>query len=76
MTKDFIVSRIRFAIKQSGVNGYYIFFEDGIEFSNGTIINEVRLKSKSMGVEFLEKGTNRVIRNFGKKDAEKVYSLI
>lgn len=76
MTKDFIVSRIRMAIKQNGVNGYYVFFADGIKLTNGTIVNEVRLKSKSLGIEFLEKETNKVVRNFSKKDAERVYLML
>lgn len=72
MTREFIESKMRYAIKQNGVNGYFVFFEDGIKLSNGTIVNEVRLKSKSLGVEFLEQGTNKVVK-VGKKDLEKIY---
>ena len=72
MTREFIESKMRYAIKQNGVNGYFIFFEDGIKLSNGTIVNEVRLKSKSLGVEFLEQGTNKVVK-VSKKDLEKIY---
>lgn len=72
MTREFIESKMRYAIKQNGVGGFYIFFENGIKLSNGTIINEVRLKSKSLGVEFLEQGTNKVVK-VSKKDLEKIY---
>lgn len=72
MTREFIESKMRYAIKQNGIGGFFIFFENGIELSNGTIVNEVRLKSKSLGVEFLEQGTNKVVK-VSKKDLEKIY---
>ncbi len=72
MTREFIESKMRYVIKQNGIGGFFIFFENGIELSNGTIVNEVRLKSKSLGVEFLEQGTNKVVK-VGKKDLEKIY---
>ena len=59
MTRDFILGRMRTALKTNGVYGYYIYFEDAVELTDGTLINEVRLSRRS--VEFLEKGTNRVI---------------
>ena len=59
MTRDFILNRMRTAVKTNGVGGYYIFFENAVELTDGTLINEMRLSRRS--VEFLEKGTNRVI---------------
>lgn len=76
MTKDYLISKIRYVIKQSGVGGFYIFFEEGVRLTDGTIINEVRLKSKSLGIEVLEKGTNRVISRLSKKDVALIHDLI
>jgi hypothetical protein len=64
------------AIKKNGVNGYYVFLGKGIEVSNGMIVNEVRLKSRSFGIEFLEKGTNRCVSSLSKKDIEKIYDAM
>lgn len=78
MTKDTLIDKIIMAIKKNGVNGYYIFFENGIKVSNGMTINEVRLKSRSFGIEFLEKGTNRCVSvsSLSKKDIEKIYDAM
>lgn len=74
MTKDFILSKMRMAVKSNGVNGYYIYFEDAVELTDGTLINEVRLSRR--GVEFLEKNTNRVISKLRKKDLLLIYNRI
>ena len=74
MTTNFILSKMRNAIKSNGVNGYYIYFENAIELTDGTLINEVRLSRR--GVEFLEKGTNRVISKLKKKDLLLIYNEI
>lgn len=76
MTRDFILSRMRTAVKTNGVGGYYIFFENAVELADGIIINEVRLSRRS--VEFLEKGRNRVISTsmLKKKDLLLVYDRI
>lgn len=76
MTKDFIMGEIRRYIKQNGVNGYYIYLETPIELSNGTIINEVRNSSNTLGIEALEQYTNRVINKFVKGDLQKIYDNI
>lgn len=74
MTRDFILNRMRMAVQTNGVNGYYIYFEDAVELTDGTLINEVRLSRRS--VEFLEKGTNRVISKMKKKDLLLIYNRI
>jgi hypothetical protein len=74
MTTDFILGKMRVMLKSSGVNGYYVYFEDAVELTDGTLINEVRLSRR--GVEFLEKGTNRVISKLKKKDLLRVYNRI
>lgn len=74
MTTDFILSRMRTAVKTNGVGGYYIYFENAVELTDGTLINEVRLSKRS--VEFLEKRTNRVISKLKKKDLLLVYDRI
>jgi hypothetical protein len=76
MTKDFILNRMRTAVKNNGVNGYYIYFEDAVKLTDGTLINEVRLSRR--GVEFLEKGTNKVISMsmLKKKDLLLIYDRI
>jgi hypothetical protein len=71
MTLDYIIARMRMAVKENGVNGYYIFFEEPVVLTDGTKINEVRLSRRA--VEFLEKGTNRVISKLKKKDVVKIY---
>ena len=78
MTKDALIDKIIMAIKKNGVNGYYVFLGKGIEVSNGMIVNEVRLKSRSFGIEFLEKGTNRCVSvsSLSKKDMEKIYDAM
>ena len=62
------------AVQTNGVGGYYIYFEDAVELTDGTLINEVRLSRRS--VEFLEKGTNRVISKMKKKDLLLIYNRI
>lgn len=74
MTIDFILSRMRTAVKNNGVGGYFIYFDDAVELENKTLINEVRLSRR--GVEFLEKGTNRVISKLKKKDLLLIYDRI
>ena len=76
MTRDFILSRMRTAVKTNGVGGYYIYLENAVELTDGTLINEVRLSRRS--VEFLERGTNRVISTsmLKKKDLLLVYDRI
>lgn len=74
MTRDFILNKMRNAVKCNGVNGYYIYFENAIELTDGTLINEIRLSRHS--VEFLEKGTNRVISKLKKKDLLLIYNEI
>lgn len=74
MTTDFILSRMRTAVKTNGVGGYYIYFENAVELTDGTLINEVRLSRRS--VEFFEKRTNRVISKLKKKDLLLVYDRI
>lgn len=74
MTIDFILSRMRTAVKTNGVGGYYIYFENAVELTDGTLINEVRLSRR--GVEFIEKGTNRVISKLKKKDLLLIYNRI
>ena len=74
MTTDFILYRMRMAVKSNGVNGYYIYFEDAVKLTDGTLINEVRLSRR--GVEFLEKDTNRVISKLKKKDLLLVYDAM
>ena len=74
MTTDFILSRMRTAVKTNGIGGYYIYFENAVELTDGTLINEVRLSRRS--VEFLEKRTNRVISKLKKKDLLLVYDRI
>lgn len=78
MTKDYIISQIRMVIKTSGVNGYYIYFEQPIELANGRLVNEVRVKSKAFGIDVLEQHTNRVIPSstIAKKDYLKIYNSI
>jgi hypothetical protein len=67
---------MRTAVKNNGVNGYYIYFEDAVKLTDGTFINEVRLSRR--GVEFLEKGTNKVISMsmLKKKDLLLIYDKI
>jgi hypothetical protein len=65
---------MRTAVKNNGVNGYYIYFEDAVKLMDGTFINEVRLSRR--GVEFLEKGTNRIISRLRKKDLLLIYNRI
>jgi len=74
MTTDFILNKMRMAVKSNGVNGYYIYFENAIELTDGTLIDEVRLSRYS--VEFLEKGTNRVFSKLKKKDLLLIYNEI
>lgn len=74
MTRDFILNRMRMAVQTNGVGGYYIYFEDAVELTDGTLINEVRLSRRS--VEFVEKGTNRVISKMKKKDLLLIYNRI
>ena len=74
MTIDFILSRMRTAVKNNGVGGYFIYFDDAVELTDGTLINEVRLSRR--GVEFLEKNTNRVISKLRKKDLLLIYNRI
>ena len=74
MTRDFILSTMRTAVKNNGVGGYYIFFDNAVELTDGTFINEVRLSENS--VEFLEEGTNRVISKLRKKDLLLIYYRI
>ena len=74
MTRDFILNRMRTAVKNNGVGGYYIYFDNAVELTNGTLINEIRLSRRS--VEFLEKGTNKVISKLRKKDLLLVYDRI
>jgi len=76
MLKNYLVNKVVSAIKQCGVGGLYIFIEEGVELKDGTIINEVRLSSNGFSIEFLEKGTNKVIRRISKKDMEKIYHTI
>lgn len=78
MTKDYIISQIRMVIKTSGVNGYYIYFEQPIKLANGRLVDEVRVKSKAFGIDVLEQYTNRVIPSstIGKKDYIKIYNTI
>ena len=74
MTTDFILNRMRTAVKNNGVGGYYIYFDKAVELTNGTLINEMRLSRRS--VEFLEKGTNKVISKLRKKDLLLIYDRI
>ena len=74
MTIDFILNRMRTAVKNNGVGGYFIYFDDAVELEDKTLINEVRLSRR--GVEFLEKGTNRVISKLRKKDLLLIYDRI
>ena len=76
MTRDFILSTMRTAVKNNGVGGYYIYFDNAVELTDGTLINEVRLSENS--VEFLEEGTNRVISKskLRKKDLLLIYDRI
>lgn len=74
MTRDFILNRMRMAVQTNGVGGYYIYFEDAVELTDGTLINEVRLSRRS--IEFVEKGTNRVISKMKKKDLLLIYNRI
>lgn len=74
MTSEFMLTKMRAAVKSNGVGGYYIYFEDAVVLTDGTLINEVRLSRRS--VEFLEKGTNRVIPKLRKKDLLLVYDKI
>lgn len=74
MTIDFILNRMRTAVKNNGVGGYFIYFDDAVELEDKTLINEVRLSRR--GVEFLEKGTNRVISKLKKKDLLLIYDRI
>lgn len=74
MTTEFILNRMRTAVKNNGVGGYYIYFDNAVELTNGTLINEMRLSRRS--VEFLEKGTNKVISKLRKKDLLLIYDRI
>ena len=74
MTTEFILNRMRTAVKNNGVGGYYIYFDNAVELTNGTLINEIRLSRRS--VEFLEKGTNKVISKLRKKDLLLIYDRI
>lgn len=74
MTTDFILNRMRTAVKNNGVGGYYIYFDNAVELTNGTLINEIRLSRRS--VEFLERGTNKVISKLRKKDLLLIYDRI
>lgn len=74
MTRDFILNSMITAVKNNGVGGYYIYFDDAVELTDGTLINEARLSKNS--VEFLEKGTNRVISKLRKKDLLLIYDRI
>ncbi len=76
MTTDFILNNMRTAVKNNGIGGYYIFFEDAVELTDGTLINEVRLSRHRNSVEFLEKGTNRIISRLRKKDLLLIYNRI
>lgn len=74
MTTDFILNRMRTAVKNNGVGGYYIYFDNAVELTNGTLINEIRLSRRS--VEFLERGTNKIISKLRKKDLLLIYDRI
>lgn len=74
MTRDFILNRMRTAVKNNGVGGYYIYFDNAVELTNGMLINEVHLSRRS--VVFLEKGTNKVISKLRKKDLLLIYDRI
>ena len=74
MTTEFILNRMRTAVKNNGVGGYYIYFDNAVELTNGTLINEIRLSRRS--VEFLERGTNKVISKLRKKDLLLIYDRI
>ena len=76
MTRDFILNHMRTAVKTNGVGGYYIYFENAVELTDGTLINEVRLSRHRNSVEFLEKGTNSVISKLRKKDLLLIYNRI
>ena len=76
MTKEILLQRIMNAIKYNGVGGIYIFIQDGVQLSDGTIINEVRLSKNHTKVEFIEQYSNKAITRLKTKDVMKVYNAI
>ena len=70
-TLENVTEKISKIVKEKGVNGYYVYLENGVKLTDGTIVNEVRVNSEDK-VECLEKGTNKVLRYVSKENQKKL----
>ena len=45
-TLENVTEKISKIVKEKGVNGYYVYLENGVKLTDGTIVNEVRVNSE------------------------------
>ena len=65
-TLENVTEKISKIVKEKGVNGYYVYLENGVKLTDGTIVNEVRVNSEDK-VECLEKARTRYCATFQRK---------